>query len=465
MAGAGISGLAACLGLARRGVDCTLLEKREAVGGQACVWVRDGVRLHPGVHLLHPSCEAQRPVVSQFQALMGGDCHVVRPSSSLYFLNRYLAFPLRTRELLLALGPLGMARVATSATAAQARTALARLQDLPLDDNFEAVVQGAFGDTFYRMFFRDYTAKVLGLDPRQIAGEWARRRVPMPSKRDFLQRVFPFYRPKTVEHAHPTFPMGQLTGHNGLDSLFNGILAQCNPHTRLVNGAELDQIHLQAGRIRALRWKTTEQARPADCWSSQRPYLISTIPLTDLVNRITPRVPEHVAQAASQLRFRGILYVYLEVSRPRLLNTHWTYYQSPDVLFNRLSEFGNIVPGAYGTGRTVVCAEITAQPGDALWESPAEALVAKAKEGLLAVIPGLQHREFQRCWVERDPYAYPVYDVDFHTHRQVVLNYVDSVDGLVCVGRQGRFDYLNMDECYAAGLAAATQIPAAPKEN
>jgi len=84
------------------------------------------------------------------------------------------------------------------------------------------------------------------------------------------------------------------------------------------------------------------------------------------------------------------------------------------------------------------------------------------RQGLLAVIPGLRSDEFGRCWVERDPYAYPVYDVGFLEHRRSVLNYVDSIDGLGCVGRQGRFDYLNMDECFAAGLDAAAQIPAAP---
>ncbi len=482
IAGAGITGLGVALGLAEGGIASTILERRPQVGGLAAVWERDGQRLHPGIHLLHASADKFRPTVQRMAELMQPDCHVVGPTSALHFLDRYLAFPLRTRELALALGPLGMGKVVGSAAACRVATAIKRRQGHVPQDSFEAVVQEAFGDQFYRLFFRDYTAKVLGLDPTQIAGEWARRRVPMPSKRDALLRLFPFYRPKTVEHAHPNYPVGQLTGHNGLDSLFDGILARCGQRCAVKLQSEVQQIHVESGQVRMVRWgqpldvaplegpkgppgsqrrlgKSEQSGAPLpEQWSGQRPFVFSTIPLPDLVQRITPRPPSDVLNAAKALRFRGLVYVFVEVSRPRLHPSQWTYFQSPSLCFNRLSEFGNIVPGAFGPNRTLVCAEITAAPGDPYWTASDLALASLVRSDLISVVPGLNASEMGRCWVEREPHGYPIYDMEFQQNRGVVLDYIDRISGLVALGRQGRFDYLNMDECFQQGLDSALRF-------
>jgi len=39
-----------------------------------------------------------------------------------------------------------------------------------------------------------------------------------------------------------------------------------------------------------------------------------------------------------------------------------------------------------------------------------------------------------------------------------VLKHLDGIEGLYSVGRQARFDYLNMDQCISKGLEAAKII-------
>ncbi len=457
--GGGISGMAFALGLARSGVTARLLEKRSQMGGMSAVWQEDGVRLHPGVHLLHASTDELRPTLLEMKHLMGDDCLVVTTTSALHFLDRYLAFPLRTRELLPALGPRKLAQVVLSAAAARLESQRLHLAGRQTEDSFDAVVASAFGRSFYSLFFKDYTAKVLGMDPKQISGEWARRRVPMPSRNDLLQRLFPFYRPRKVEHPHPTFPVGQLTGKEGLDSLFAGIASQMSPMVTPQTETCLESIEVRSGAVRSVTLrKAGHNPETLHANNSSMPIVASSIPLPELVTRLSGDIPDHVRSNAALLKYRSLIYVFVEIHRPWLHKTQWTYFQSPHLLFNRLSEFSNIVPMAYGPNRTVVCAEISAQPGDEWWAAPERELVRITKQHLQSVVPGLKPEAFGRSWVRSEEHAYPVYDMGFQLARSVVLAFVDSINGLVTLGRQGRFDYLNMDECYRMSFDSASKL-------
>ena len=90
--------------------------------------------------------------------------------------------------------------------------------------------------------------------------------------------------------------------------------------------------------------------------------------------------------------------------------------------------------------------------------APERELVRITKQHLQSVVPGLKPEAFGRSWVRSEEHAYPVYDMGFQLARSVVLAFVDSINGLVTLGRQGRFDYLNMDECYRMSFDSASKL-------
>lgn len=448
VAGAGPTGLGAAWGCARHSLPALLVDPRPTLGGLASTRTRGAYRYKVGIHLLHPSNDALVPLVEELCGLFGPSLHRIRPRSAIHFLGRHLAYPFRTPELLAALGPRTTLEVAASA-------ALARLRPKrPTDGppSFADVVRGAFGDAFYGLFFRDYTAKVLGLDPEHVAAQWAYRRVPMPTRRSLVQVLVPWYRPRRVEHAHSPFHRFQFTGPDGLDPLFEALAAGATTEVRL--GASLAGVELAHGRVEAVRIAN------ADGTVERRSTraLVATLPLPELVGLLDPPPPPAIRAAAERLEYRGLVLAYLLLAGPPVLPAQWTYFQHPSLVFNRVSEFANIVPGAFGPDRTLVCAEITAQPGDALWSTPDEALVARTREDLGRVAPAAARAEVLDGFVVREAHGYPRWTRGYEDDLAPVLGYVDDLRGLYAVGRQARYDYLNVDECIAAGRAVAGRL-------
>lgn len=460
IAGAGATGLGAAMGLSRRGVLTELIDPREHLGGMAATrWV-DGLPLKAGIHLLHPSSDPLRPLAEELVALMGDKALRVHPSAAIRFLGRDLSYPFKSRELARALGPRRLAAVAASALRARARASLGDARARILGDSsqagadsFEMVVRAAYGDHFYKLFFRDYTAKVLGLPPEEVSGTWARRRVPMPSGRHLLQTLFPWWRPPALEHPHSPFHKAQVTGPDGMGALFEAMAHEGDAPPRLELGSELSHIGLDDRGLAAVRIK--DAAGKERRVETSR--LISTIPLPSLVDRIHPRLPRPTLDAANRLRFRGLTFVFVLLRGAPLFKAQWTYHQAPELCFNRLSEFGNFLPDLYGPDRTVVCAEITADPGDEAWEDD-EATVARCLADLEAVSPRPLRGTVDATIVRREEHAYPAWRVGFEDDLATVLTAVDNIPGLITAGRQGRYDYLNIDEAAAAGLQAAERI-------
>lgn len=454
IAGAGVSGLGVALGLARHGRRSIIVDPRREIGGLACTRRRDGRVFQAGIHLIHPSADHLKPLICEMDAWMGPDALWVETNAKIHFQDRHFSYPLRLDEILSSLGARRSASVAASALAARVESTVHALFGKREDDSFESIIRRAYGDRLYRMFFRDYTAKVLGVPPRHIAGEWAHRRVPMPSVWGMVMTLLPSWRPTRVVHPHAPFSRRQLVGPDGLDAMFDGMLQECGDRTSTELGTAVDQVEVHEGRVRAVRLKMPDGTHER----LETTTLVSTIPLPDLVSRIDPAPPASVLEAARRLRFRGLAFVFLVLRLDRLLPAQWVYYQDAVFPFNRASEMGNIVPGLYERGLTIVCAEVGADEDDATWCLPDEDLIRDTAKGLSRAsglnVPDL----LAEAVVVREPHAYPLWTVGFQSDLALVLDWVDGIEGLVTTGRQGRFDYLNIDECIHHGFEAADRV-------
>jgi phytoene dehydrogenase-like protein len=111
--GAGPAGLAAAWRAAEAGHEVVVLERAPAVGGMAGSFEVAGLRVDHGSHRLHPATPA--PILSALRELLGDDLQTRPRHGRIRLLDRWLAFPLRTTDLLRRTPPRFAARAAWDA--------------------------------------------------------------------------------------------------------------------------------------------------------------------------------------------------------------------------------------------------------------------------------------------------------------------------------------------------------------
>jgi hypothetical protein len=151
----------------------------------------------------------------------------------------------------------------------------------------------------------------------------------------------------------------------------------------------------------------------------------------------------------------------LIVGREHVFPDNWIYVHSPDVRVGRVQSFKNWSPEMVDDPRiSFVGLEYFVNQGDDLWQMADDELVrlgaAEAEAiGLFAaddVTDGV---------VVRMPRAYPVYDDEYEGHLAVLRDWIDQIDNLFTVGRNGQHRYNNQDHSMLAGLYAARNVAGA----
>ena len=108
-------------------------------------------------------------------------------------------------------------------------------------------------------------------------------------------------------------------------------------------------------------------------------------------------------------------------------------------------------------GKTCLGLEYFCTEGDELWQMPDEDLVdlGRRELGSLGLAGGA---ELEDSTVVRVRRAYPVYDSEYHEQRQVLKDFLLTIDNLQTIGRNGMHRYNNMDHSMHTGILAVQNI-------
>jgi len=439
--GAGLAGLAAAWELARAGVEVDLVEREDHVGGMAASWQVDGHWLDHGPHRFHTR---DAELLAHLETVLGAPMPTRARRSRIRLRGRWFDYPLRAGNVLANLPPGLLARSLFDYARARVAERLAPTPDL----HFEAWVTKRFGRTLYELFFGTYTAKAWRMPCDRISADWASQRIAQADLADAIRRTL--------------FP-GRDAGPRGLATRFHypalgGIGAIARAYAdglraaggRLHLGRALERVEVAGGRATRVH---AAGGLVLDCDA-----LVSTMPWTGLLERLElrdgPGLDAEARAAMAGLETIGIVFVYLEVERERVMPDHWVYLPEADLTVHRVSEFRNFAESASPAGRTALCCEITCRPGDERWGLDLESAARIAREDLQRV-GLLRPGEGRALDLRRLAHAYPVYDLEYRERVQALRRATRQVANLVSTGRQGLFRYNNMDHSIAMGRKAA----------
>ncbi len=436
--GAGPAGLGAAAELAERAVEVVVVERADAVGGNAGSFELAGLRVDYGSHRLHPATDPA--ILRRLRELLGGDLLERPRHGRIHLLGRWIHFPLRPLDLALRLPP----RFAAGAASDALRKALlAPRAPYAGEESFASVLERGLGRTICRDFYFPYARKIWGLEPEEISPVQARRRVAAGSAAKLLRRLLPGGRETAAPKGtffYPRRGFGQISERLGDAALAAG--------ARLALGTAVRRVAIQPGggfEVEVER-KSASRAISAD-------HVWSTIPAADLAQLVDPRASDEVRHAAARLELRAMLLVYLVLEQDRFSEYDAHYFPAADIPFTRVSEPKNYAGLEEPRGRTVLCAEIPCSTADPVWPMEAQALRDVFVDGLgRAGLPVT--RPILEVAVRRLPAAYPIYRCGYEAHFERLDAWLAGLEGLLSFGRQGLFAHDNAHHALYMARAA-----------
>lgn len=442
--GAGPAGLTAAYELNNRGVDSVVLEKDEVVGGISRTVRYKEFLFDIGGHRFFTKVPA---VEKMWTDVLGDDLLHRKRLSRIFYNKRFFHYPLKPANALLGLGFGNSLLCFLSYLKAQ----LAPIRD---ERTFEDWVSNRFGRRIYRTFFKTYTEKVWGIPCNRIAADWAAQRIKGLSLMSALRNALfnDKHRDKSgvVKTLVDTFDYPK----HGPGMLWERVAKQvAEGHAAISMSSNVKSIRWNDNRVEAV-----EVATPTGTQTVLGTDFISSMPVRELIASFDPPLPKAYLEAAAKLKYRDFLTVALIVNGRDLFPDNWIYIHDPEVRVGRVQNFNNWSPFMSGRAdHTCLGLEYFCFEGDELWIQPDEALIELGKREMRS-LDLINPDDVVDGAVVRMPKAYPVYDDTYAQALSELRVFIDGIENLQLVGRNGMHKYNNQDHSMLTAMLAVENI-------
>mgnify|MGYP000177563561 FL=1 len=329
------------------------------------------------------------------------------------------------------------------------------------EDSLENFYINRFGKPLYNMFFKDYTTKVWGRSPKEISPDWGAQRVKgLSLMKTFISALTKPFRKKSSkvetslieEFYYPKKGPGQLYSKMADEIIKMGGEIHFNSKVDNVhlNGNSIDYIEVNGNIVKG-------------------DYYISSMPIKDLMNSMND-VDKSLLDIANNLPYRDFITVGLLLDKLKIKNKTkmktvnnivpdcWIYIQDNSVKLGRLQIFNNWSPYMVDDlqKHIFVGLEYFCNEGDEMWNMKEEDFIKFAIDELVKI--KIIDKEDVLDSVElKIKKAYPAY-FDSYAEFPKVKDYLNSIDNLYCIGRNGQHRYNNMDHSMLTAIETVNVI-------
>jgi protoporphyrinogen oxidase len=299
--------------------------------------------------------------------------------------------------------------------------------EIPPPENFREWISYTFGPGIAECYMVPYNEKIWKYPTEKMSHHWVDGRIPRPPVEDIIKSAIGI---ETEGYTHQAVFSYPLDG--GIEALVTAIAEPVLPSIRT------------GFRVTSLR-------KDAQVWHISNGHetisadrVICTIPVHHLLPCLEG-VPEDVKEACRALVYNSLICVNIGIRGP-LPEISWMYIPEKSLgKTNRLSFPSNFSRHTAPQGCSAVLAEITHQPGDEVSSISDKELIGEVVH-MLESMKICTPEQVIFTSVERQPFAYVVYDLSYQKNIAKVRDYCQLQD-IPLVGRFAQFEYLNMDGC------------------
>ncbi len=381
--------------------------------------------------------------------------------SRIYFLKKFFDYPISMK-------PQTFKNMGFGRTMKSGFSYLGSMVHKRKEDSLENFYINRFGKTLYSMFFEKYTEKLWGRHPSEIDASWGAQRVKGISisavLKDMFNKAFGKKNKGNTETSlieqfwYPKYGPGHLWETVAeLDEKMGA---------KVLKNHKVGKINFKNGKVSSVECIVNNKIETIEA-----DYVVSSMPINDLVDSFYDiDVPQDIKEIADGLPFVDFMTVGVLVDKLNLKNEtniktlgnivpdNWIYIQEPDVKMLRIQVFNNWSPYMVKDAehKVWIGTEYTCKEGDEYWNMSDEEFSQFAIDELVKmnIIEKDQVEDYHREKVKK---AYPAY---FDTYKDIdkVIDFINSIGNLYCIGRNGQHRYNNMDHSMATAMEAAYNI-------
>jgi protoporphyrinogen oxidase len=391
-----------------------------------------------------------KPVNDLWFEILGQEEFLRRPRMSrIYYRGKLYDYPIKPANALKNLGPVEAVRCGFSYLYARVRP--------PSDQStLEGYIVANYGRRLYNHFFKTYNEKVWGVPASEIASDWGAQRIKGMS---LFAAVWEPIRAKIAGRRDPSKQVTSLIEEFNYPKYGPGQMwERCtelvtDKGTKVVFDSNVTKIEHADGRAVAVIAESSGVSNRYECTD-----VISSMPISALLEAMDPPVPSEVIKAAEALRYRDFMTVALVVPEECGFPDTWIYIHDPDVEVGRIQNFASWSPYLVKDGRTCLGLEFFVQEGDEMWTKSDADLVEQGKRELQH-LNLVDASKVEDGYVVRMPKAYPFYDWEYKENVAVLRKWLEEhTPNVHPVGRNGMHRYNNQDHSMYTAMLSVENI-------
>lgn len=484
--GAGPAGLTAAYELLKKNkkYEVIILEESNEIGGISRTVRYQNNRMDIGGHRFFSKSEEIKNIWNELMPLQGKEAYddkilnrkatlekggpdpekedkvmlVRNRVSRIFYLKKFFDYPITMKKETFL--NMGFART-VKAGFSYLKSIFVKREEKSLEDFYI----NRFGKVLYSMFFEKYTEKLWGRHPSEISADWGAQRVKGLSIKavikDMINKKINTNKKQEIETSlieqfwYPKLGPGQL-----YEEMANRIIELGG---KIKKEYKVNNIYVEDKRIKKVK---CDNGEIMEC-----DVLISSMPLKDLINGIIDEnISTEIINIANGLPYRDFITVGLQVNKLNLINKTdiktlgnivpdcWIYVQEPEVKLGRIQIFNNWSPYLVEKPEKNVWIglEYFCNENDKYWNMTNNEFIEFATNELISM--GIINKESViDSHIEKVKKAYPAY---FDTYKDInkVIEYINNLDNLYCIGRNGQHRYNNMDHSMMTAIETVKNI-------
>jgi protoporphyrinogen oxidase len=418
--GGGLSGLTLARLLQEQGEEVTVLEAEPEYGGLCRSKTDQGFTFDTGGSHIIFSRDSE--VLAFMRRMIAGNEERNNRTTKIFYKQRFVKYPfenglsdLPLEDRFLCINEFIKTLIAVGKG------------EIPPPVNFREWIYYTFGIGIAECYMIPYNEKIWKYPTDKMSLHWVDGRIPRPPVEDIIKSAIGI---NTEGYTHQAVFSYPLDG--GIMALVRAIAQPIEPCIK--TGFMVTSI-TKLGKI----WQISNGD---ECIQADK--CICTMPMQHLLSCLDD-IPLDVKNAADALKYNSLVCVNIGI-HGSVPGISWLYIPDPAVgRTNRISFPSGYSRHGAPDGCSAILAEITHQRGDDVASLTDDELINEVVN-MLQSMQILHKDQIVYTSVERQPFAYVVYDLDYQKNIAIVKEYCKEI-GIPLVGRFAQFEYLNMDGC------------------